>query len=196
MSPSASVAGGRSNAVALGTSSSAAFANSTAIGAGAVTTQANQVAIGTAASTYTLPGITSAASLAAQVGPTSVVTTDAAGNLAATPFSGLATSASVAALGAQVNGLASAYRTSVRTDRQPQRGAPWHCRGGGECTWSCLPRRDVRWFPRKWPAIVVGRCGLHGRASTRHRIPAVIFGSYSNGGGREHILSGGADMEF
>ena len=99
---------GALNAVALGTTSSAAFANSTAIGAGAVTTQANQVAIGTAASTYTLPGITSAASLAAQVGPTSVVTTDAAGNLAATPLSGLATSASVAALGAQVNGLASA----------------------------------------------------------------------------------------
>jgi len=24
----------------------------------------------------------------------------------------------------------------------------------------------------------------------------VIFGSYSNGGGREHILSGGAGIEF
>jgi trimeric autotransporter adhesin len=44
------------------------------------------VAIGTAANTYTLPGLASAASLAAQVGPTNFITTDANGNLAASPF--------------------------------------------------------------------------------------------------------------
>jgi len=38
--------------------------------------------------TYRMAGITSAASLAAQSGPTSLVTTDAAGNLAAAGFSG------------------------------------------------------------------------------------------------------------
>jgi hypothetical protein len=75
------------SASAFGTSASANFANSTAIGGGAVTTQANQVAVGTAANTYTLAGVTSAASLAAQTGPTKVVTTDASGNLAAASFS-------------------------------------------------------------------------------------------------------------
>ena len=50
------------------------------------TTRNNQVLVGLAANTYTLPGITSAASLAAQTGATQFVTTDAAGNLAVSPF--------------------------------------------------------------------------------------------------------------
>jgi uncharacterized protein YigE (DUF2233 family) len=53
-----------------------------AIGNGAVATRDNQVMIGTASNTYTAPGITSAASQAAQSGPLQVVTTDANGNLA------------------------------------------------------------------------------------------------------------------
>jgi hypothetical protein len=73
-------------ATALGQASVAAFSNSAAIGSGVTTTRANQVAVGTAANTYTLAGVTSAASLAAQTGPTKVVTTDAFGNLAAASF--------------------------------------------------------------------------------------------------------------
>jgi trimeric autotransporter adhesin len=45
------------------------------------------MAFGTASNTYRMPGITSAASLAAQSGPTSLLTTDAFGNLAAASFS-------------------------------------------------------------------------------------------------------------
>lgn len=75
-----------SGATALGTNSSAAFANSAAIGSGVTTTRANQVAVGTATNTYTLAGVTSTASTAAQTGPTKVVTTDAFGNLAAASF--------------------------------------------------------------------------------------------------------------
>jgi YadA-like protein/trimeric autotransporter adhesin len=71
------------NALAIGTNASAGFVNSTAIGNGATVTRANQMAFGTATNTYTMPGITSAASTAAQAGPTSFVTTDNAGNLAA-----------------------------------------------------------------------------------------------------------------
>ena len=67
---------------ALGELSTAGFANSTAIGAGSATTRDNQMVFGTAANTYTAPGITSAASLAAQTGPTRLVTSDAGGNLA------------------------------------------------------------------------------------------------------------------
>jgi YadA-like membrane anchor domain len=91
---------------ALGPGASATFANSTAIGNGAATTRINQVAIGTGTNTYTLAGINSAASLAAQSGTLRVVTTDAAGNLASAPFpsggGGPNLSASVATLQTQI----------------------------------------------------------------------------------------------
>ncbi len=87
------------NSTALGTGANAAFVGSTAIGAGAVTTRANQIALGTAASTYTAAGINSAASLAAQTGKTFFVTTDAAGDLAASPLN----PASIAGLNSQVS---------------------------------------------------------------------------------------------
>nr|WP_168195714.1 YadA-like family protein [Bradyrhizobium sp. NAS80.1] len=68
---------------AIGESASTgSFNNATAIGNGAVATRDNQVVIGTASNTYTAPGITSAASRAAQSGPLQVVTSDANGNLA------------------------------------------------------------------------------------------------------------------
>jgi hypothetical protein len=70
------------NATAVGKDAVAGHENSTALGAGAVTNRADQVMLGTAKNTYTAPGITSAASRAAQSGPTEVVTSDAAGNLA------------------------------------------------------------------------------------------------------------------
>jgi autotransporter adhesin len=76
-----SVASG-ANSTALGSGANASHANSTAIGAGAVTTRDNQVAIGTASNTYTMAGITSEASRAAQGTPVGVVTSDAQGNLA------------------------------------------------------------------------------------------------------------------
>ncbi|OKO79856.1 YadA-like family protein, partial [Bradyrhizobium sp. NAS96.2] len=74
------------SATALGAGASASFSNSTAIGAGAAATAANQVAIGTASNTYRMAGVASAASLAAQSGPVSFVTSDAAGNLATSSF--------------------------------------------------------------------------------------------------------------
>ena len=86
--------GGRSTAIgdgssatgdrstAFGAGSSAGFLSSTAIGSGAATTRDNQMVFGTSTNTYTASGINSAASLAAQTGPTRFVTSDAAGNLA------------------------------------------------------------------------------------------------------------------
>lgn len=70
------------DATALGYGATASHANSTAIGTGATTTRSNQIVLGTATNTYTMPGVTSAASQAAQVGPTQVMTTDAYGNIA------------------------------------------------------------------------------------------------------------------
>lgn len=85
-------------ATAIGQGAQANFANSAAFGAGAQTTAANQVAIGTATNTYTMGGLTSAASTAAQTGPVSVVTTDASGNLAAVDLASLGLGASSTAL--------------------------------------------------------------------------------------------------
>jgi trimeric autotransporter adhesin len=104
--PGASATG--ANAAAFGAGASAAFAGSTAIGAGARTTAANQIVLGSSGTTVVLPGITSAASLAAQSGPESFVTTDAAGHLAASSFNlqGLSNlSNSVSALNANVANL-------------------------------------------------------------------------------------------
>jgi hypothetical protein len=94
---SATVTG--NSAIAMGNNAQAAFANSVAIGNGAVTTRANQQVFGTAATTYTMPGITSAASRAAQSGPVQVVTTDAAGNLAT---ASLVTNQDIAGLNSQL----------------------------------------------------------------------------------------------
>src|SRR4029078_10145796 len=82
----------------------ATFDNSAAFGTGAVGTRANQQVFGTAASTYTLAGLPSAASKAAQFGPTQLVTSDAAGNLATTSMSsmGIATMTDVAGINSRI----------------------------------------------------------------------------------------------
>ncbi|WP_377842831.1 hypothetical protein [Bosea sp. UC22_33] len=98
-------------ATAIGTQAQASGEESVAIGAGAVAARPRQVAIGTAASTYSLPGLTSGASRAAQSGPTQVVTTDAAGNLAALPID-------LAGLDQRIDGVAAYAREGRREARQ------------------------------------------------------------------------------
>ena len=68
---------------------------------------------GTATNTYTMAGIASAASAAAQSGARQIVTSDSAGNLATTTLAGLgvASSADISALQSQIDGL-------VQRDRQ------------------------------------------------------------------------------
>jgi hypothetical protein len=95
------------NGVAMGTGASANFDNSAAIGAGATATRANQQVFGTTANTYTMPGITSSASRAAQSGPVQVVTSDGAGNLATSSLAGLglASNADIAGINARLDNL-------------------------------------------------------------------------------------------
>lgn len=106
------------SSVALGAGAEARAEGSTALGAGAVASRPRQVAIGTAASTYTLPGITSAASRAAQSGPTQVVTTDAAGNLASASIDVGAINQRMTDLNDRVSGLAAYAREGRREARQ------------------------------------------------------------------------------
>ena len=101
------------SSIALGQGANATPNNSVAIGQGVATTRANQVLIGGAGNTYTLPGVASATSLAAQTGATSFLTTDANGNLATSTFN----PSSVAALDGRVTALeqnVAALQQSVR----------------------------------------------------------------------------------
>jgi trimeric autotransporter adhesin len=97
----ASAAGNSS--VALGNGAGANQANAIAIGANVKTTRAGQVAIGNAGNTYTLAGIASQASAAAQSGPTNFVTTDANGNLAASAYG----PSTIAGLGSRIDSVQS-----------------------------------------------------------------------------------------
>ncbi len=105
-------------ATALGASAVANYSNSIAIGAGATTTRDNQVVLGRGTNTYTLAGIHSQASTDAQSGPTYLVTTDAAGNLAASTFD-VATLEGVSAQVAQ-NGIAITNLNNTVSDHTTQ----------------------------------------------------------------------------
>jgi autotransporter adhesin len=107
-------------ATAIGPGATATFANSTAIGNGAVATATNPVTIGPATNTYRMAGITSAASLAAQSGPTNFVTTDASGNLAASNFSPTAI-ASLQSQAASLQSQANALQSQVLDNRMEAR---------------------------------------------------------------------------
>lgn len=89
---------------AFGAGAKAEYANSTAIGPGTIVTRKNQVAVGAGTNTYTLAGLPSAASNAAQVGPTNFVTTDQSGNLGTSSFN----PADIGALDGRVTGLEAA----------------------------------------------------------------------------------------
>lgn len=97
------------NSTAMGNGASATFSNSAAFGNGATVTRANQQVFGTASNTYTMTGITSAASKAAQSGTLQLVTSDAAGNLATAPLAaaGVASTGDIAGINAQLNDLTS-----------------------------------------------------------------------------------------
>ena len=101
------------NSTAVGTGANATFSNSAAYGNGATATRANQQVFGTASNTYTMSGITSSASKAAQVGPTQIVTADVGGNLATASLGnlGIASAADLSALNSHLNAVSS------RTDK-------------------------------------------------------------------------------
>ncbi len=110
------------NATAIGVGATAGQADSVALGAGVTTTRANQVAIGTAGQTYTLAGIASVSSLAAQSGPTGFVTTDANGNLAATSIGPGTVAALEGRVGSLENRAASLEGNVIQLRRDMKRG--------------------------------------------------------------------------
>jgi autotransporter adhesin len=157
--------------------------------------------LGTATATYTMPGLTSAASLAAQGGPVKFVTSDAAGNLAVSDISVpnitnitnniTNLQANVAALQSQVSSLQSqvlenraearrGIAAAVAAASAPMPSAP------GKTTWQIRGSTFVNEYG-------VG-FGFAHRLDTA--IPLSIVGGYGNGGGREHTGYVGLGGEF
>jgi autotransporter adhesin len=96
-----------SNTVAIGNSAVARADGAVAIGNGAEATRTNQFAFGTTANTYTMAGIGSAASRAAQTGPTQIVTSDGGGNLATASAAslGLASAGDIGAINSSLGDI-------------------------------------------------------------------------------------------
>jgi YadA-like membrane anchor domain/Head domain of trimeric autotransporter adhesin len=95
------------NSTAIGVSASATFANSAAFGNAATATRADQQVFGSVSNTYTMPGITSAPSKAAQSGPTQIVTSDVGGNLATSTLAnlGIASSGDISAINSNLGAI-------------------------------------------------------------------------------------------
>jgi autotransporter adhesin len=174
------------NTVAIGSNATARADGAIAIGNGAQATRVNQFAFGTLASTYTMAGIASADSRAAQTGPVQVVTSDASGNLATASAAslGLASSADLGAINAQLaidrtearQGIAAAM--ALTTAPMPSRG--------GRTSWAV----NAATF----------RGESAGGFSLAHRldvaVPLAITGGYAFGGGNSHGGRIGLQGEF
>ena len=105
------------DSVAVGRAAQATQDNAVAIGAGTATTRANQVAVGTSRQTYTLAGLPSAQSTAAQSGPTNFVTTDAAGNLATSSYGPASLDALSSRIGTIEGNVAGLQAATMRLQR-------------------------------------------------------------------------------
>ncbi len=182
------------NSSAFGNGASATFANSAAFGNGATATRANQQVFGTATNTYTTPGIASAASLAAQTGPTSLVTSDAAGNLATGSAAslGLATTAQVSAINSQLNSLSSRIDD---VNKEARRGIAATAAMAYAPTPSAPGRTTFAINGSVYQDTGgVGVAFQHRFAGTS--IPLYFSGAYGNGGGREHVGRAGIGFEW
>jgi hypothetical protein len=112
------------NSSAIGPNATAAFDNSAAFGNGATATRANQQVFGTVTNTYTMAGLTSNASKAAQGSPTHLVTSNSSGDLAAFTASqlGLATTGDISNLQGDISNLQSKINRLGDRDRELTEG--------------------------------------------------------------------------
>jgi autotransporter adhesin len=177
------------SSLALGQGAQATAANSVALGAGAVATRANQVVIGGPGATVTLPSIVG--NRASQSGPVAFVTTDAAGNMATTPFSVNQITDQISVLGA---GLQNLSRFAQDSRKEARRGIAAAVAVAPALMPSGRGRTTVN------VATSYYRQQMGFGVTVAHRLdvalPVVVQGSYSNGGGTEHVGRVAAGFEF
>jgi autotransporter adhesin len=192
--------GANSTAVGSGASTNG-FAGSTAVGAGAVSTAANQVTLGSSATTLVAPGITPAASLAAQTGPTKFFTTDATGHVASSIYGpqDIATlygdlggfNANVATLQQSVAGLQNQLNDVQKEERR------------GIAAVAGMPPILTPSAPGKFTVAVgggffqnQGAVGVTAAYRFDAPIPVYASASYANGGGSQNVFRIMGGVEF
>jgi hypothetical protein len=141
---------------------------------------------GTASNTYTMSGITSAASAAAQTGPTQIVTSDANGNLATSSLAGLglASTADIANINAQIADLTKESRRGIAAS--------------AALAVAMTPSAPGKTTVSVNTGFFRGETGLG--VAMAHRLnfatPVIVHGSYANAGGNGHIGRLGIGFEF
>lgn len=174
------------NGIAVGKFASADYANSAAFGAGATATRDNQQVFGTTNNTYTMSGIASSASRAAQSGPVRVVTSDAGGNLA---------TASLADLGVASIGDINAINTRLNDlTKESRRGIA----AAAALATAMTPSAPGKTTVSLNSGFFKGETGVG--AAVAHRLnfstPVIVHGSYANSGGNGHVGRVGIGFEF
>jgi autotransporter adhesin len=175
-----------SNAVAIGASANAGHENSAAFGNGATTMRANQQVFGTASNTYTLSGVASSASRAAQSGPVQVVTSDSGGNLATASLSelGLASIGDINAINARLNDLTKESRRGIAAT--------------AALAVAMTPSAPGKTTVSVNTGFFKGETGMG--VALAHRLnfatPFILHGSYANAGGNGHVGRVGFGFEF
>jgi autotransporter adhesin len=174
------------NGIAVGKLASADYTNSVAIGAGATATRDNQQVFGTASSTYTLSGVASSASRAAQSGPVQVVTSDSGGNLATASLSdlGLASIGDINAINARLNDLTKESRRGIAAT--------------AALAVAMTPSAPGKTTVSVNTGFFKGETGMG--VALAHRLnfstPFILHGSYANAGGNGHVGRVGFGFEF
>ncbi|MGA9600464.1 MAG: adhesin, partial [Methylocystis sp.] len=190
----ATATGIASTAVGAG-ANTAGFNGSTAIGAGATNTAANQITLGTKTNAVAAPGLgVGGASTAAQVGATNFVTTDANGTLGASNFG----PGSIANLNNSVNilgaNVAALNQQVFANQREARRGIA----ASAAIPPTLIPSAPGLSTLNFASSFYRGQAGFG--VTGAHRLdtalPLVLQGSYSNGGGREHVGRIAAGFEF
>jgi hypothetical protein len=179
---------------AFGASATATFAGSSAFGAGATTTRTQQQMFGNAGNTYTMAGLTSGASAAAQSGPVQIVTSDSGGNLATSTAAGLglATTSQINAINSQLSSLSS---TINNVNTEARRGIAATAAMAYAPTPSGPGRTTVAINGSVFENV--GGVGV----AFQHRLatpgnPVYVSAAYGNGGGREHVGRVGLGFEW
>jgi autotransporter adhesin len=182
-----------SDSTAVGPGANATLPNSAAFGHSAVATRADQQTFGTASNTYTMAGITSAASKGAQSGPTQLVTSDAAGNLATATLGslGLASSSDIGTINSRLESM----QTEISTNRtEARRGVA----AAMAMTTAPMPSKPGRTSWAINTATFLGEAAAGASLAYRldTNVPMAITAGYGYGGGNSQGMRVGLQGEF
>jgi autotransporter adhesin len=174
---------GAANSAAIGNGANASAANAVAIGSGSVANVANTVSVGAAGSERRITNV------AAGINPTDAATVSQLSSTA----SGF--QSQLAGVQSQLQGQIYGLHTQIDANRNEARR--------GIAATAALAPAIMPSAPGKFTMSVNGGVfqdaygvGLGVAYRLRTQMPAVVYGSYSNAGGNEHVGRAGLAVEF